>query len=219
MLDPTLAIYVTAVVALVATPGPAVLYVVARSLEGGRRAGLAATLGISAGTLAHVGLAAGGVSALLAASAPAFRAVKLLGAIYLIWLGVRTWRSGRSAAPITARRRAARGIVLEGALVNLTNPKTAVFFLAFLPQFIDPTRGAVSQAVLLGAIFVALALVSDAVYAWLAGGLAGSGWLAGAGSLTRRLSGGVLIALGLGAAFSGGLEAHVLSHLCNFRDV
>ncbi len=199
MLDPAaLGVYLAAVVALVVTPGPAVLYVVARSLEGGRRAGVAASLGIGAGTLAHVALAAGGLSA-LAASAPALRAVKLVGAAYLVWLGVENWRE-RRAAP-APRRRGARGIVLEGALVNLTNPKTALFFLAFLPQFVDPGRGDPAvQVLVLGAIFVLLAFASDAAYAWLAGGL--SARRPAGGALTRRLSGGVLVALGLGVAFS-----------------
>ena len=151
----SLGIFVVAALVLLLTPGPAVLYIVARSIDQGRRAGLVSMLGVHAGTLVHVAAAAAGVSALLAASAAAFSAVKYLGAAYLVYLGIRKLLDhdggGDSRGEGTCLRRA----FLDGVVVNVLNPKTALFFLAFLPQFADVSRGQVGAQILgLGAIFL-----------------------------------------------------------------
>ena len=191
---------------LLVTPGPAVLYIVARNLGQGRRAGLVSTLGIHVGTLVHIAAAAAGLSALLVASATAFSVVKYLGAAYLVYLGVRRLLepSPASGLPEGGRRSLGR-IFLQGVVVNLLNPKTALLFLAFLPQFVDISRGAVAaQIVFLGLLFVALALVSDGLYAIGAG--TARGWLRASPRILageRYVAGSVYIGLGL-AVLSGG---------------
>ncbi|HET7339956.1 MAG TPA: LysE family translocator [Methylomirabilota bacterium] len=203
--SPGLGLFAIAALALLVTPGPAVLYIVARSVEAGRRAGLASVLGVHAGTLVHIAAAAAGLSALLAASATAFGIVKYLGAAYLVVLGVRRLRARaapgtiRPARPVRLRR-----AVLDGFVVNVLNPKTALFFLAFLPQFVDVARGRVGLQVLaLGLVFVALGLVTDSAYALGAGTAAR--WLRGHPRWVGRerwLSGGMYIGLGLAAALA-----------------
>ncbi len=204
-----LALFLAATVALILTPGPAVLFVVARSLSQGRRAGLVSVLGIGAGNAVHAGAGVLGLAALLASSPLAFGAVKYLGAAYLVYLGVA--RLARRAAPEGEGRAgqatpAALGSAFRQAFaVAVLNPKTALFFLAFLPQFVDPSRGAPwPQMLLFGAIFVGLAVVSDAGYALLAG--TAGGWLRrhpATGGLERFLGAGVYIGLGALAALSG----------------
>ena len=207
MIEPTaLTLFITAALLLLVAPGPAVLYVIARSVEQGRAAGLVSVLGIALGALAHIALAALGLSALLLASALAFTLVKFAGAAYLVWLGVHSLLQRSPEHDIEAPAPHALGhIFWQGAIVNLLNPKTALFFLAFLPQFVDPGRGPVAlQILLLGGIFTALAITSDSLYALLAGSLAGL--LRGNRTFRRfqrRLSGLVMIALGIGAALSG----------------
>ena len=172
MFDPApLAIFITATLALLLVPGPAVLYVVARSLEQGRTAGFVSTLGIGLASVAHVVFAALGLSALLMQSALAFSVVKYLGAAYLIYLGIRTLTSKAQASRTQAVQTMKYSqIFSQGFIVNLLNPKTALFFLAFLPQFVDPARGSVVlQIILLGMIFVGLAILSDSLYAFVAG--------------------------------------------------
>jgi threonine/homoserine/homoserine lactone efflux protein len=202
--DPaSFAVFVLAALALLLTPGPAVLYIVARSVEQGRRAGLVSMLGVHAGTLVHVLGAAAGVSAVLAASATAFGVVKYAGAAYLVYLGVRRLLD-RRPAPVARRREAVdlRRAFVDGVVVNVLNPKTALFFLAFLPQFVDVSRGAVAAQILaLGAVFMLLGLVTDGGYA-LTAGTAGR-WLRGRPRFLaseRWISGGVYIGLGLVAA-------------------
>src|SRR5262245_59642539 len=163
----TLIVFVLASIVLLVTPGPAVLYIVARSVEQGRVAGLVSTLGIHLGTLVHVSAAALGVSAVLASSALAFKTVKYLGAAYVAYLGLRKL-CGRAepAAELAPDRRSLARLVGHGVIVNILNPKTALFFLAFLPQFVDPTRGAVVfQVLLLGCLFLGLGVVSDGLWA------------------------------------------------------
>jgi threonine/homoserine/homoserine lactone efflux protein len=201
-----LGLFVVAAMVLLLTPGPAVLYIVTRSVEQGRLAGLVSALGVHVGTLVHVAAAALGVSALLVSSALAFDIVKYLGALYLIYLGVRKlmgWdqpAGGRALAPHSLRRLFAQGVV-----VNVLNPKTALFFLAFLPQFVDVSKGAVGVQILaLGLIFVALGVLSDGLYA-VAAGTAGA-WLKREGRLLRAeryVSGSVFIGLGVTAALAG----------------
>jgi threonine/homoserine/homoserine lactone efflux protein len=202
----TFALFAVAAIALLLIPGPAVLYIVAQSVSGGRRVGLVSTLGIHVGSLVHVAAATVGLSALVVSSARAYETVKYAGAAYLIYLGVRRLldRSSVAGAPAVARRSLPRAF-RQGAIVNVLNPKTALFFLAFLPQFVDPSRGSVPlQTVALGLTFVALGLVSDSVYALAAGTAAdrlrGSRRVA-AGE--RYVTGGVLVGLGVTTALAG----------------
>ncbi len=203
----SLGVFVVAAVLLLVTPGPAVLYIVARSIHEGRCAGLVSVLGVHTGTLVHVAGAAAGLSALLAASATAFTVVKYLGAAYLIYLGVRRLLDATIAtAPGEAPRIQLRRAYLDGVVVNVLNPKTALFFLAFLPQFVDAGRGQVGAQVLgLGLLFVALGLVSDGLYALGAGSAAQ--WLRARPAFLARerwVSGGMYIGLGVVAALSSG---------------
>lgn len=206
-----LLLFVIATLGLLIVPGPAVLYIVARGIDQGRLAGLVSVLGIQTGTLFHVTAAALGLSAVLVSSALAFNAVKLLGAAYLVGLGVRKLRGKDWAAPTTAveRQRLTRismmRVYRQGVVVNVLNPKTALFFFAFLPQFVDPARGpAAAQIFTLGLIFVMLGLCSDGTYALLAGTV--GGWLKGRGGFwrgQRLFAGGVYIALGVSTALAG----------------
>jgi threonine/homoserine/homoserine lactone efflux protein len=200
-----LGLFVVAALVLLLTPGPAVLYIVARSLEQGRRAGLVSVLGVHAGTLVHALAATAGVSALLAASATAFSVVKYAGAAYLVYLGVRRLLDRRPV--LTTRHAGARDLrraFIDGVVVNVLNPKTALFFLAFLPQFVDVARGAVGAQILgLGLLFVLLGVLTDGGYALTAG--AAAQWLRARPrflSGERWVSGGMYIGLGLTAAFS-----------------
>jgi threonine/homoserine/homoserine lactone efflux protein len=157
-------------VALLLVPGPAVLYVVVQSAEQGRRIGLASVAGIHLGTLVHVAAATVGLSALVVASAVAFSAVKYAGAAYLIYLGIRRLLARDEPVEAGRRRESLRRAFARGVVVNVLNPKTALFFLAFLPQFVDPNRGGVwSQVLVLGLVFVGLGLISDSLYALAAG--------------------------------------------------
>ncbi|BDG06972.1 LysE family translocator [Anaeromyxobacter paludicola] len=191
--------------ALIVVPGPAVTFIVARSLQQGRRAGLISAMGIASGGLVHVAAAVLGLSALLASSAVAFGLVRWGGAAYLVYLGLRVWLSRPAAAEGEPVPAPARRLFAQGFLVNLLNPKTAIFFLAFLPQFADPSRGRVPlQLLLLGAWFVALAVASDCTYALLAGAVGDRiGRSPAARRGARLLSGGVYVALGLGTLLAG----------------
>jgi threonine/homoserine/homoserine lactone efflux protein len=202
----SLGFFAIAALVLLLTPGPAVLYIVTRSIDQGRRAGLVSVLGVHVGTLAHIFAAAAGLSALLAASATAFGVVKYLGAAYLIYIGVRRLleRTAIGMDPAAQPKRLRRAF-LDGVIVNVLNPKTALFFLAFLPQFVTVSRGQVgAQIVCLGVVFVLLGAVTDSLYALTAGSAAR--WLRGSPRFLtseRWISGGLYIGLGLAAAFSG----------------
>ena len=163
--------FVVASVVLLLTPGPAVLYIVARSIEQGRTAGLISVLGIHLGTIVHIAAAAVGLSALIVSSALAFAIVKYLGAAYLIWIGIRTFMAKDldAEAPVLPAEPLYRAF-RDGFLVNLLNPKTAIFFLAFLPQFVDPARGGLHWQILtLGLTFMGLGIISDGMFALTAG--------------------------------------------------
>jgi threonine/homoserine/homoserine lactone efflux protein len=160
--------FLAAAVVLAAIPGPGMLYVLARTLSHGRSAGLRSTLGTAAGGLGHVVAAAIGLSALLMTSALAFSAVKFVGAAYLIWLGVRTLAGLRE--PVEEVSGNAGPALRQGMLTEVLNPKTALFFLTFLPQFVQPERGPVApQLLVLGCISVALNSGADVVVAALGG--------------------------------------------------
>jgi threonine/homoserine/homoserine lactone efflux protein len=206
----TIAVFMLAAGLLLIVPGPAVLYIVARGIDQGRRAALASMLGIEIGSLFHVTAATLGLSALLVSSAAAFNAVKYVGAAYLIFLGARTLlaRGGAKASPEPAST-SLRRVFAQGVVVNLLNPKTALFFFAFLPQFVEPERGSVAgQTLVLGGLFVAMAVCSDSSYALLSG-TAGS-WLKGhLGFLRaqRYFAGSVYLALGVAMALTGSRKA------------
>src|SRR5215218_2008502 len=167
----TWGLFVLASLVLLLTPGPAVLYIVARSVQQGRTAGLVSVLGIHLGTIVHIVAAAVGLSALIVSSALAFSVVKWVGAAYLIWIGIRTLlaKDPSSDAPAVPAEPLGR-VFRDGFVVNLFNPKTAIFFLAFLPQFVDPSRGAVHwQILVLGLTFMSLGIMSDGMFALIAG--------------------------------------------------
>jgi threonine/homoserine/homoserine lactone efflux protein len=190
-----------AALALLVIPGPAVLYIVFQSAEQGRRVGLASVAGVHLGTLVHVAAASAGLSALIVASSLAFSVVKYAGAAYLIYLGIRKLLEPNAETRVERKREPLRWAFVRGMVVNALNPKTALFFLAFLPQFVDPARGGVwSQALVLGLVFVGLGLVTDSLYA-LAGGTVG-GLLRRRRSAVRYGSGFVFIALGATAALA-----------------
>ena len=190
-----------AALALLAIPGPAVLYIVVQSADQGRRAGLASVAGVHLGTLVHVAAASAGLSAVIVASSVAFSAVKYAGAAYLIYLGVRKLLDRDAQTRVERTREPLRRAFARGTIVNALNPKTALFFLAFLPQFVVPDRGGVwSQALVLGFVFVGLGLVTDSLYALAAGTVAGL--LRRQRDAVRYGSGIVFIALGATAALA-----------------
>jgi len=199
-------VFLVASLLLLVTPGPAVLYVITRSLDQGRIAGLVSVAGIALGTLGHVLAATLGVSAVLTSSAGAFAVIKYAGAAYLVWVGIQRMRGDSSAAPASKPTPSGYGAIFrQGAVVNLLNPKTALFFLAFLPQFVDPAHALAPQLLALGLAFAGLAIVSDGLFALLAGTL--HRWLR-AGRPARFLraqrfaSGGVFVLLGVSAALT-----------------
>jgi len=199
----TLALFLLAATALAVVPGPAVAYIVTQSIDQGRRAGLVSALGVASGGLVHVAAATVGLSALIASSATAFTVVKLVGAAYLIVVGIRRILAGDGKEPESRALRAPlRRIYRQGVIVNVLNPKTALFFLAFLPQFVDPDRGAVwPQVAVLGVVFVFVAVLSDMTYALVSDAIAGRIRRTGTGAKVRRwLTGGVFVALGITAA-------------------
>lgn len=198
----TLPVFVIASLVLLVIPGPAVLFIVARSSSQGVRAGLVSVAGVHVASLVHVVAAVAGLSAVVVASAVAFTAVKVVGGVYLIVLGVRSILAARSLAasptpePIV---RAPGRIFTEAFTVNLLNPKVAIFFLAFLPQFVDADRGHVwSQTLVLGLLFIAVGMCSDSAYAVLGGHVGARFQRRAAARLrgTRYAEGGILIGLG-----------------------
>ena len=204
----TFAVIAVASLALSLAPGPAVLYIIARGVEGGRSAGFVSALGIMIGGLIHILFAVVGLSAILASSATAFSIVKWLGVAYLVWLGLsRIFRRAASAAPGAANERRLPGVFWQGMVVDLLNPKVALFFLAFLPQFVDPALGSAGlQILLLGLTFSVVALCTDSLYALLSG--TAGGWLQRRRRSIRFrrgqrfFSGGIYLALGAVAAVS-----------------
>lgn len=202
----TLFVFCLATLALIAIPGPNVLYIMARGVELGRRGGIASALGVETGSLVHIAAAAAGLSAVLASSAVAFDAVRYLGAAYLIYLGVRTLvGEGAADAPGPQPEHRLARIYLQGVIVNVLNPKVALFFLAFLPRFVDPAAGPLAaQVLVLGVIFFFIGLAVDLLYALGAGSL--GGWLKQRPGFLRRqryVTGSVYLALGATAALAG----------------
>jgi threonine/homoserine/homoserine lactone efflux protein len=195
----TLLVFAAAALALIVVPGPAVLYIVSQSIDRGRLAGFVSALGIAVGALVHVAAAAIGLSSLLVSSAAAFNVVKYAGAAYLVGMGIWTICTSRGAQPESApSERRLRRRFGQGVIVNVLNPKTALFFFAFLPQFVDPEQGAAAlQIAVLGLVFVVIAVVSDSVWALAAG--TASERLRGNRrflSVQRYVSGSVFVGLG-----------------------
>lgn len=201
----TFGVFAVAALALLAVPGPSVLYIVTQSIRDGRRAGLVSMLGIQTGALVHVTAAALGLSALLVSSAAAFDAVRFAGAAYLVYLGVRRLLGHDEPDLSDSRERMGlRRLYTQGIVVNVLNPKTALFFLALLPQFVDPARGPiVVQVLVLGLVFIALALVSDGTWAVFAGTFGERLRYSRAFTRVQRyVSGSIFVGLGLVAALS-----------------
>jgi threonine/homoserine/homoserine lactone efflux protein len=210
MPEPTqIFLFSLAALALLVIPGPSVLYIVTRSMDQGRAAGLVSVAGIHLGTLVHVAAAVAGLSAVIVSSAVAYSIVKYAGAAYLIYLGIRrlTGRDDPDLETAAAPRKLSK-VFWQGAVVNILNPKTALFFLAFLPQFIDTDRGnAPLQISVFGALFVLLGMLSDGTYALAASAIAR--WIKRSQhflKIQRYFTGGVFVALGITAAIGGSAE-------------
>jgi len=200
-----LSLFISVAAILVFMPGPNTLYIIARSVQQGRLAGFISSLGVQVGTTIHIAAAALGLSALLVSSAAAFSVVKYAGAAYLIFLGVRTLLKRERIENTKVQESKLSRVFYQGVVVNVLNPKTALFFFAFLPQFISPDRGVIAlQVIVLGAILIVLGTLSDSIYA-LASGSIGN-WLRGNLQFVRAqryFAGSVYIGLGAATAFSG----------------
>ena len=202
----SMVVFLLAALGLLLIPGPAVIYIVTRSVAQGRRAGMASVLGIELASLGHAVAAAFGLSAVLLASSTVFSLVKYAGAAYLVYLGVRAIFS-RAVEPQIEKGTppSLSRLFRKGFLVQILNPKTALFFYAFLPQFVDPARGStVVQILFLGALFVMLAIITDSAYALVTSGV-GKLMLQKAAfqRAQKYVTGGIYITLGLAAAVSG----------------
>lgn len=208
---PLLTAFVLASLALAITPGPAVVYIVTRTLAQGRQAGLASIGAVALGNLGNAIGASLGLAVLFSVSSLAFSVVKYAGAAYLIWLGIRALRGGGAAAngdtPEVAPR-SLRQVVRDGFVVALLNPKTAIFFAAFLPQFMNPAGSALTQSLALGVAFVLIAATTDACYVMAAAAVMPALRRAGrARAFGRYLTGAAFIGLGVFTAASGSRAA------------
>ena len=195
--------FLTASVVLAIIPGPGVLYIVTRSMSQGHAAGLASVAGVACGNLANSIIAALGLSALFSLSTQAFWAVKYAGAAYLMYLGIRALRRTAGEPPPQSPHRRPAGILRDGFLVALLNPKTALFFSAFLPQFVDPRSWSAATGLALGATFVLIASITDAAYALAAGSLAPALTRYSGKRTASYLTAGVFFGLGVFAAACG----------------
>ncbi|MFJ4288840.1 LysE family translocator [Cupriavidus sp. NPDC089707] len=209
---PLLTAFVLASLALAITPGPAVVYIVTRTLAQGRQAGLASIGAVALGNLGNAVGASLGLAVLFSVSALAFSVVKFAGAAYLIWLGIRALRGGGATAadggtPEVAQR-SLRQVMRDGFVVALLNPKTAIFFAAFLPQFMNPAGSALTQSLALGVAFVLIAATTDACYVLAAAAVMPALRRAGrARAFGRYLTGAAFIGLGIFTATSGSRAA------------
>ena len=198
----TYVLFVGASLALVLIPGPNHLYITTRSLAQGRAAGLASAFGVETGTLVHIAAAAAGLSYLITRSATLFGIVKWAGVAYLVYLGIRAFTSKEQVESEAPPPQPLGKVFLEGLVVNVLNPKVTLFFLALLPQFVQPSAGSSAlQIVLLGATLLLLGLISDMVYAFTAGALGAR--LATKARALRHFSGVVYLGLGVVTAFAG----------------
>jgi len=203
----TLLAFAAAALALVVIPGPNLIYIITRGIQQGRRAAVMSSLGVQAGMVVHILLAAFGLSALVARSPVLYDVIRYAGAGYLIWIGVALLRKRRVEVDEVATLRPAsmRRLFLHGFAINMLNPKVILFVLALLPQFVDPARGSTAgQMLVLGAVFIGVALVSDTTFALASGSL--GAWLKGHPDSARhrdRVSGIVYLLLGLVVALTG----------------
>ncbi|OPY94377.1 RhtB family transporter [Bradyrhizobium sacchari] len=196
-------LFLAAALVVAITPGPGIFYIAARTLAGGRSEGLASSVGLGLGGLVHVLGGAIGLSALVMASAEAFTLLKIAGALYLIWLGIKTWREARVVDPTAVQTTGAHRAFREGIVVEALNPKTAAFFLAFIPQFVDPTTLVAAQFIVLGLISVALNTTVDLVVTyWAAKARAGLAKRPSLIARTRQASGAVMCGLGATLLFA-----------------
>ncbi len=201
----SITLFIAAASVLLIVPGPAVIYIVNRSLDQGKLAGIISVLGIGTGTLIHITAAVLGISAILASSAVAFNILKYAGALYLIYLGIQKFLS--EDEPLFDNHYTKikfSKIFYQGIIVNLLNPKTALFFFAFLPQFVNPKENVTLQILILGFLLILMGLISDGMYALLAGYL--GSWIKKRIQLLRAqkyVSGTIYFALGITAVFSG----------------
>ena len=196
-----IALFSVAALALLVIPGPSVLYIVTRSVEQGRTAGFVSVLGVHAGTTVHVFAAAIGLSAILVRSATLYTAVKWAGAAYLVFLGVRRLATRAvSADDVRVEPRPLRKLFLDGVVVNTLNPKTALFFFAFLPQFVDETGNVTLQVLFFGALFIVLGVASDGTYAMVASTLGAALKRSRAyAAVERYVAGTIFVGLGVAA--------------------
>ena len=197
-----LPLFLAAALLVALTPGPGIFYVAARTLAGGRGEGMASSIGLGLGGLVHVIAGAVGISALVMASAEAFTVVKILGAVSLVWLGLKAWREARVLLPTDVRTTGSRQAFREGIIVEALNPKTAAFFLAFIPQFVDASQPLAAQFVVLGVISVALNTTTDIVVTY--GAAIARAGLENRPSLimrARQASGAVMCGLGASLLF------------------
>src|SRR5680860_185646 len=184
---PTLLTFAIAATLLIIVPGPNVIYIISRGIDQGRRAAIASAAGVEAGMLFHIGAAVLGLSALVASSELVFSIVKYAGAAYLVWMGITSLRARVSnlEAPGISRRASYSRLFTQGMIVNILNPKVGLFFVAFLPQFIDPGRGSATvQILVLGGVFFTIAVISDLVYAFASGSI--GSWLSARASIARQ---------------------------------
>ena len=202
MIETNFWLFLAAACLIAAVPGPGIFYVAARTLSGGKRAGFASTFGTALGGLVHVIAGGLGVSAIVLASAELFTALKFAGALYLVWLGLKTFREARDPLPQQAIVAGTQQVFQEGVLVEALNPKTAVFFLAFIPQFVDPAGGYVAlQFIALGLISVALNTLADFIVVMMAA-TARSGLTRKPNLLQRLRQGSGLFIAGLGVSLA-----------------
>ena len=201
----SLALFVAAGLALNITPGPDMLYVATRGVSEGRSAGIVSALGIGVGTLVHIALVAAGLAAVLTAVPVAYAVIQLGGAAYLIYLGVRAFRARPSVAALDLPPASLGATFRQGVITNVLNPKVALFFLAFLPQFVDPARGSTaSQVIVLGLLFdttgtlvnLGVAVAASRATSRMRGALTGAG-----STLLQRATGAIFVALGLRLAW------------------
>jgi threonine/homoserine/homoserine lactone efflux protein len=200
----SLALFLAAGLALNLTPGPDMLYVAARGASEGRSAGIVSALGIGAGTLVHIALVAFGLAAVLSTVPMAYAAIRMAGAAYLVYLGVRALLGTRTTTTTALEPASLSAIFRQGVITNVLNPKVALFFLAFLPQFVDPARGNPAlQVVLLGLLFDTTGTIVNLLVALFSSGAARRlRKPARASAVMQRLTGGIFIALGLRLAWS-----------------
>ena len=204
---PTLLTFAIAATLLIVVPGPNLIYIITRGIDQGRRAAVVSALGVETGMLVHVAAAVLGLSAVLASSEVVFNTVRYAGAAYLVWLGVVSIRSRPAdlTDPTGGRALSLARLYSQGIVINVLNPKVGIFFLAFLPQFLDPSQGNVSlQILILGGVFSVIATASDLLYAMASGAI--GGWLRDRSSVARlrgKFSGAIYIGLGAIAALTG----------------